>query len=669
MRRIGTFLDMQSAEQTSSKNGPVDLARKDMLTMRKLFILLCGTFLCLSALAGSLYAGVPTPGQYDIFIEAEDAVGSSGFEVVGPPRAAGYSGGKMLSLSNPSEPGEEGYFAKYAVNVRKEGDYYVIVWAQGLDTPYSSPFHVIIDQLDLYFHKATAKIISPASRYGEDIVAHVVGPVRLKEGKHSLLIKVDERRQYRDRAFNLVVDALALSREIPGLSSVRQKAAALTVDCTAPSGSFSPMTDVSQGGIREVTDDRFWAPLAPLLKAIGTRNVRIDHIFDDDYYGVVHRNEAGTLTYHWDKLDSVLTQIIASGARPYFCLSYMPGAIAKGANAYMPPRDYRDWKAVCTELVEHVRRRFNLTGLYYEVWNEPDLKQFWGGSEEVYSLLYKASAEAIATADPNAKVGGPGVSNPDTGWMQTFLQYVKREGLRLDFVSWHLYNPAPQIYVKQIRYVNRILTTSGLPTKTETIISEWNFNAEIHPDNDAFYNAGHAAAVLKIFHELGLSNSLFFAPKDSSAPGEFHGEWGMVTSADRPKPVYYLFHAYARLKGRNVRVVNTDYAVKAFAVLDKDALRMLIWNYDEGSIFGVPRDVKLRVNLSGTALSHKNVQETAQRIDSKSMDQPPALTKSDPADMASSTVSAEDYFETTVEIQNGAALYIELKESDGGTTK
>jgi beta-xylosidase len=639
----------------------------NILRKRKLTLVLIAAFLCLFRSTHSVYSGVPTAEHYDVFIEAEDVIDNSGFEVVGPPRALGYSGGKMLNLWSPVEPGLIGYFAKYPINILKSADYYLIVWAQGLDTLYSSPFYVSIDQTNLHFTKSTVKMMSSTARYGEDIDAHVMGPVWLEEGKHSLLIQVNERRKYRDKAFNLILDAIALSQKVPFQSSTRQSGATLTVDCARSLGVFSPMTDVSQGGIKEVTDYRFWTPLASLLRAIGTRNVRIDHIFDDNYYGIVNRNEAGTLTYHWDKLDAVLTQIIAAGARPYFCLSYMPSAVSKRQDPYLPPRDYRDWKAVCVELVNHVRKRFGLAGLYYEVWNEPDLTEFWKGSQQEYFNLYKASAEAIAAVDPYAKVGGPATAGVEIKWLRSFLEYIKRERLHLDFVSWHLYALNLSTYAQQIRYVKSLLGDLGYPDNTEMILSEWNIRGTPHPDNDAFYNAGHAAGVLKIFHEEAISKSFFFAAKDSSAPGVLHGEWGMVTSENRPKAVYNLFQTYARLRGKNLRVTTTDDGINAFATLDKGTLRMLVWSYDTGRKFGVHRDVTLTACLCGTGLLRKKVQKTVLRIDSQSGNLSRTATKH--SAILEPPMNVGNYFEANFKLENGAAEYIELKQFSGGRIK
>jgi beta-xylosidase len=435
------------------------------------------------------------------------------------------------------------------------------------------------------------------------------------------------------------------------------------VDILGESGLFSPMTDVSQGGIKEVTDYRFWASLVPVLKKIGTKNVRIDHIFDDNYYGIVNRNKSGALAYHWDKLDAVLAQIVKAGARPYFCLSYMPGTASQGLSPYLPPRDYGIWKDICTELVQHVTKRFKLAGLYYEVWNEPNLTEFWKGSQQEYFKLYKASVEAIAAVDPHAKVGGPATAGVDIKWMRSFLEYIKRESLQLNFVSWHLYALDLQTYKRQIRDAKGLLSELGYPENPEIIVSEWNIRGELHPDNDAFYNAGHTAGVLKVFHEEGVSKSFFFAPKDSSASTELHGEWGMVTNNGGAKPVYDLFKAYARLRGRNLHVVTSDKNVNTFATFNKGTLRMLIWYYDHETKFGVPRNIRLKAYLHGTGLSGNKVQSTVFSIDSKSFMLPVTSKKTDSLISKSSIVSVNDYFETEFELENGAVQYIELTHS------
>ena len=86
------------------------------------------------------YAGAPSSKDFDLFIEAEGASKTCGFGVVGPPRGLGCSGNSFLNLWRMSDPKPPGYFAEYNFNLRSAGNFYIVIWVQALDTPYSSPF-------------------------------------------------------------------------------------------------------------------------------------------------------------------------------------------------------------------------------------------------------------------------------------------------------------------------------------------------------------------------------------------------------------------------------------------------------------------------------------------------------------------------------------------------
>lgn len=541
---------------------------------------------------------VPVPENFDIFVEGEHWVATSGFDRTDPPAGLAYSGGRAANLWKLDAPEGDSYFVEYEVKINKPSRYYIIVWAQGLDTPFSSSFHAVIDDNDLNFTASSSKMLAASSeRYGDDITPHVMGPINIHQGKHLLKIKVQERRAYIDRAYNLVLDAIAVTQEVPS-PLMLQPEAKITVDGTSATGSFTAMNNMAQGGIKEVTDPHFWASIAPIITAIHLRNVRIDHIFDDSYYGIVARDGSGRLTYRWEKLDAVLEQLLAAGSRPFFCLSYMPGAISRGRDPYGPPRSLNEWAAVCRALVKHVKTRFGLEGLYYEVWNEPDLSTFWKGSQQEYFDLYRASVVAVTQADKNAKVGGPTTALMTMPWIQAFLDFVKNSRLPLHFVSWHLYHMSPRAYANQIKYVKQTMAESGFTGAIETIISEWNFRGYLHPDNDAFYNCGHSAAVFKVFHDEGLDKAFFFSVKDSRLPSDIsHGEWGLVRGDGTSKPVFSMFKAYARMAGTSLRVDVSDYTVNAMAARNGDKLKILIWSYNEGIPFGTQRKVLLDVVL------------------------------------------------------------------------
>jgi beta-xylosidase len=543
--------------------------------------------------------GAPHGSDFDVFLEAENIASTNRFIPEGLPRAVDCSGNGWLNLWSADSPGPEGYFARYDFKVNESGKYWLLVWAQGLDTKISSPFWATIDQQKLHFTPRSAKIPEFQFRYSQGMTLHYLGPISLKEGNHTLTLTVNERRAYKAKsekqgAYNLIVDAMALTNVDPG-KTVVEKPVDISVDVKKSEGPFVQLMDMSEGGIGEVSDPNFWSAIAPMLKKIGIREIRIDHMWD--YYGIVSRGTDGQLKYDWQRFDRVLDQIKAAGARPFFSVSYLPGPLSKDGRAYGVPNDFNAWKTICAELARHMTQERNLPGLSYELWNEPDGSGFWNGTQEDYYKLYSSTCEGILSVDPTAKMGGPATALG--GWIEGFVKFVHEKKLRLDFVSWHWYNCTfdVNVYAGQIDRVREILKSQGYTDKVETFFTEWNFNGDFVPQNDAFYNAGNAAATLAVFHEKKLSRSFFYMPKDPNAGKELTGWFGAITHTNKPKPVYNFFDAYSRLKGRKLMVKTSDPRIGAFAAEEKGVWRVLVWHFDGMMPFGLVRKTQLNINL------------------------------------------------------------------------
>ena len=72
------------------------------------------------------------------------------------------------------------------------------------------------------------------------------------------------------------------------------------------------------------------------------------------------------------------------------------------ADPYVPPRDPADFGRFLNALA--ARERGHVTA--WEIWNEPDEKEFWHGAvgPAAYAPLLKAGSEAVREADPGALV-------------------------------------------------------------------------------------------------------------------------------------------------------------------------------------------------------------------------------------------------------------------------
>lgn len=98
-----------------------------------------------------------------------------------------------------------------------------------------------------------------------------------------------------------------------------------------------------------------------------------------------------------------------------------------------PPRDPADYGAALAHVAGATRGAVDA----WEIWNEPDTKDFWrhGPEPERYAAVLRAGARAVRAADPDAMV----ILGPLTGNNYTFLEQLYALGARRDFdaVSAH----------------------------------------------------------------------------------------------------------------------------------------------------------------------------------------------------------------------------------------
>ena len=72
---------------------------------------------------------------------------------------------------------------------------------------------------------------------------------------------------------------------------------------------------------------------------------------------------------------------------------------------------------------------------FFEVWNEPNLEQFWTGTQQDYFELYRRTAATIKGIDARLRVGGPATAA--NAWIRDFIEYCRGANAPLDFISTH----------------------------------------------------------------------------------------------------------------------------------------------------------------------------------------------------------------------------------------
>lgn len=335
----------------------------------------------------------------------------------------------------------------------------------------------------------------------------------------------------------------------------------------------------AQGG-EESTD--MLASIVPDVRALKPRLIRLDHIYDK--YQVVGRDGSG-LTYDWSKLDAIVTTITSTGAKPVLTLSYMPNVIAKDGNIINPPNDWNEWAQVVQRTIEHFSGKSgrNMSGLYYEVWNEPDLAQFgsWklGGDKNYLTLYRYASIGANNAQGVNTfYLGGPAT----TGLYKNWIIALVESGTRVNFFSWHSYLRDPQQFATDQRSIIQWLLPYPTYTLLPKFITEFGFTGDKSTSYSTTYASAHTAAVIRQLISGGPTYLFSFQLKDGPLQGDGTG-WGLMTHDDnglRKKPRYHVYNFLDAMAGIRLQLNGEGSWVTGFASVRDDVIRVLLVNFD-----------------------------------------------------------------------------------------
>ncbi len=336
-------------------------------------------------------------------------------------------------------------------------------------------------------------------------------------------------------------------------------------------------------------------------RELGFRFVRFHGLLSDDVGTLIKQNDE--LLYSFFNADQIIDFLLSIGMKPFVELSFMPEALASGhvtvfhyrANV-TPPRDYKQWAALIKKLVAHWVERYGIDEVsewFFEVWNEPNLRAFWTGTQDDYFKLYRHTAEAIKQLDARLRVGGPATAKNE--WIEEFINFCDKKKVPADFISTHHYptdalgnegddtetqlaNSRRSILREQAQDTFR--RASGKPI----YYTEW--NATSNP-RDARYDEPYSAAfVMKTVLEMnelveGYSfwtfSDIFEENYFPSIP--FHGGFGLLNLHGIPKPTYRAYELLHSIGTEQLLVDGIHETVNAWAVRQENTLTVLLTNH------------------------------------------------------------------------------------------
>lgn len=387
--------------------------------------------------------------------------------------------------------------------------------------------------------------------------------------------------------------------------------------------------------------------LKHLREKTGAREVRFHAIFLD-CLGIYAETPAGEVKCNFYLLDSIYDYIVSLGMKPFIELSFMPQALRSSEKTvffykgYVSlPNDEAKYSEMIRQFAAHLVDRYGESEVKtwkFEVWNEPNLGGFTLGGMEQYFHLYQLTAEAVRKAHPGLLVGGP--STARCAWIKEFIDYCYKHSMPLDFITTHLYEEDKNIgstatwvegteaekkfnvvpdYIQSaiagnfckesFAAVLKIVRQSSLPN-LQVYFTEfgpfWKANA-VERDNE--FNASFMCQSIYDGEGLvdGLAHWTFsddFAERGIE-PGEFTGNFGLITRRGLYKPAFNALHALHLLGDQKLKL---ETELPCYATRNSTGeIALLLWNHPQIETDTIELDVTIRGFDRPVTISHYRI--------------------------------------------------------------
>jgi hypothetical protein len=284
----------------------------------------------------------------------------------------------------------------------------------------------------------------------------------------------------------------------------------------------------------------FTADHAQELRAIAEFGFRI--VRTDLLWAQVERQPG---RYDWARYEAFVADAQAAGLTPLLILAYsnpLYAASIAGENspsrAFAPPRD-GDARAAFMRFAVAAAARFG-ADVIWEIWNEPDLNFGSPVDLDAYVGFAIEACHSVRGASPNAPVIGPAASGFAWRLLNRFLA-ADRDAC-FDAVSVHPYRDrAPDDVLADWSRLGR-MACDARPGCLPRVSSEWGYSSW----GGAWTQDRQADNVARLY----LLNLLSGVPvtivydwqDDADLPGEKEANFGLLTKAGAPKPVYRALH-------------------------------------------------------------------------------------------------------------------------------
>ncbi len=321
------------------------------------------------------------------------------------------------------------------------------------------------------------------------------------------------------------------------------------------------------------------------------KTVRMYAMLED----IVTMSPEGELQYDFTLNDQRLDYMVSKGFDIFLSYNFIPPCIAankdelatvcKNKTRYKgkfivtsPPKDYRLWEEICREYTRHIVERYGIETVSkweLQCFNEPDIALFFMRDERdiekraaEYCKLYDFFEKGVLSVSEKLCIGGPALAT-QYEFLEYFLNHIRNNGRRLDFICFHTYGTEPPLLqdgsrpfnvrnnFERINKVKSIAQECGFGN-IKLIADEWGaascgfIDIETHPqmifrETEEF--AAYFSKMLTILDESdnALNKMLICLSGQHEMTIDFSGFRGLFTLNFFAKPIYNAYKLAAKL--------------------------------------------------------------------------------------------------------------------------
>lgn len=392
-------------------------------------------------------------------------------------------------------------------------------------------------------------------------------------------------------------------------------------------------------------------------KAVKT--VRIYTMMED----IFTLDENGEMQADYTLNDYRIDYLLSKGFTPFLAYAFLPGWLCENTNLRSSAAknklrykgkivyntratDYSKWEEICRQYTQHIVDRYGeetVAKWRIHCYNEPDLGGFFYKDApsnearcEEYCKMYDAFARGILSVSDKLFFGGPALaeSTENFEFFRLFLEHLKKNNTRIDFLSIHSYGTEPE----SINSGFKPLGIRGALYNTNTLVDiakmcgfgdkpiycdEWGaatcgfFNMEECPEfifrENELYSA-YFAKMITLFDEMNVpyEEMMICLSGQHEMTTDFSGFRNFFTLNFYPKPIYNSYvlagklgdeklHFFSTLALEYISVMPTKHADGHFSVL---------LCYADGEFRLALPDMKVPVKFEGIDKEYKVISYT-----------------------------------------------------------